>query len=310
MSLLSLAFLPFFFLPFNLPTSPTAPVQERAIETLAPRSVEAPAPRSTRSVQRRPLVLGHRAAPSGCEEASPRRTDSVSQGTPTAGRLSDSKFLTESDYLRHVDSQSCNFWGTDELTSMIDRVARRVALEYPGARLTVGELSQREGGDIHGHSSHENGRDVDLGFYYVDEDGLPYEPTRLVDVRRDKTARVDGKTLTFDVARNWKVVETLLEDDSDLNIILVNTRIRRWLLDHARETGVSNELRHRASVVLRVPKRGEHPHLNHFHTRIFCPEGDSQCRDFNGLWDWVEEARTERARSGRALASADSARGA
>lgn len=178
----------------------------------------------------------------------------------------------------------------------MQRVARAVDTAHPGHRLTVGELSQREGGDIYGHGSHENGRDVDLGFYFLDEDGLPYEPSRLIDVRRDKTARADGKTLTFDVTRNWAVIEALLTDDeADLAIALVNARVRRWLLAHARATGVSPELRRRAAMVLRVPRRGDHPHRNHFHVRIYCPETDAQCRDFNGQWEWVRRARAERA---------------
>ena len=296
MHLLSLAFLPFFFLPVTVPTSPAAPVTERSIQ-----ASRAPSSPSGRVLEQRAFsmrtapVVGHRAAPSGCvDSGDPLFDESLSVGTPTRGRLSYSKFLAESDVLRHVDAQNCNFWGTDELTDMVDRIARRVAQTYPGARLTVGELSQQRGGDIHGHASHENGRDVDLGFYYVDEDGLPYEPGRLVNVRSDKTAVVDGKTLTFDVARNWQVVEGMLEDSSDLNIVVVNTRIRRWLLDYARDNGVSNEMRRRASIVLRIPKRGTHPHLNHFHARIFCPETDNQCRDLTGVWEWVAEARIGR----------------
>ena len=303
MQSLSLAFLPFFVLPVHLATTPasTAPVAERAVTApvaAAPRTERAPAPR-------RPTVaLGHRAAPSGCDEVQMPSYSSDSHGTPTRGSLDRGQFLSESDYLRHVDAQDCNFWGTDELVGVVDRIARKVGADHPGARLTVGELSKQNGGDIHGHSSHENGRDVDLGFYWVDEGGLPYEPGRFVDVRRDKTAVVDGKTLTFDVERNWKVIEALLTDEeADLNIVVINTRIRRWLLDHARQSGVSNDLRRRASIVMRVPKRGTHPHLNHFHTRIYCPEADGQCRDFNGLWDWVEEARVERATRNEALAS-------
>ena len=308
MQSLSLAFLPFFVLPIHIATTPattTAPVTERTVAS-APRSTSR-ASEPTPATRIAPAVpVGHRAAPSGCDEAVVPSYTSLSYGTPTRGRLSDAQFLGESEFVHHVDAQNCNFWGTDELVGVVGRVARKVAAENPGVRLTVGELSQEEGGDIVGHSSHENGRDVDFGFYWVDEDGLPYEPSRLINVRADKTAVVDGKTLTFDVARNWKIIEALLTDEeADLNIALINVRIRRWLLDYARESGVSDDLRHRASVVMRVPKRGAHPHLNHFHVRIYCPEDDGQCRDFNGLWDWVADARAERAEASDALARAE-----
>jgi penicillin-insensitive murein endopeptidase len=290
-SALSLGFLPFFLLPFSFPSSPAEPVGMTIGDPSFSRPVSA-APRHR--------VRGHVAEPSGCEAEWTPSFASDTIGAPNRGRLVRGKFLPESDVIRHVDAHDCNFWGTDELTSMVDRVARRVAADHPGARLTVGELSKREGGDIYGHGSHENGRDVDFGFYFTDENGLPYETRRMLNVRADKTARAaDGTTLRFDVARNWKVVEALLEDESDLNIAIVHRRVRRWLLDHARRTGVSDELRRRASIVLRIPNRGTHPHLNHFHVRIYCPESAIECRDFNATWDWVDEARAERAGESR-----------
>ena len=295
MQFLSLGLLPFFFFP-SISSTPTAPAVDRGVQIAS--QVGTSANRTSTDGAQPRVDVGHRAAPSGCSPQSAVPSyDSASHGTPQRGRLSRGKFLTESNTIHHVDAQDCNFWGTDELTGMVQRVARKVAAEHPGVRLTVGELSKRRGGDIHGHGSHENGRDVDLGFYWVDEDGRPYEPSRFIDARRDKTAMVGGKKLTFDVERNWKIVEALLTDEeADLNIIVINARIRRWLLDYAREARVSPDLRRRASIVMRVPARGSHPHLNHFHVRIWCPEDDGQCRDRGQLWEWVEEARTERAR--------------
>lgn len=288
MRLLSFAFLPFFFLPLD-------PADIAPVSKALPSTVDL-APVARFATPEPEPVPGHRAEPSGCTAATVPLAESVSTGTPTRGRLTHGKFLEESELVRHVDASDCNFWGTDELVGAIERVATAVAEEHPGHRLTVGELSKRRGGDIRGHGSHENGRDVDFGFYFLDEAGLPYEPGRLIRVRRDKTARADGEVLTFDVARNWKLVEALLTDEeADVNIILVDARIRRWLLAHARSIGVADELYRHASRVLLRPRRGDHPHRNHFHVRVYCPESDERCRDFNGLWDWVERARAERA---------------
>ena len=260
------------------------------------------------SVRRRPV---HRQPPSGCEDPGSPAYDAVAIGQVNRGRLSQGRFVGESEIIRHVDAHDCNFWGTTELAGAIERVAASIAADHPGARLTIGELSRREGGEIAGHASHENGLDVDLGFYWLDERGRAYEPGRFVNVRRDKTTRVGGRTLTFDTARNWKIIEGFLTDpEADLNIVIVHPRIRRWLLTHARTHGVDRELRRRAAIVLRRPNRGSHPHLNHFHLRIYCPESAGRCEDKNALYDWVARARaTEESESVASRSSASPTEG-
>ena len=287
----SLSFLPFILpflsapvLPLNTLT-PAEPPTVREATVTAPR----PAPRLAPAVP-----TAHRQRPSGCVAPALPAHESVASGRADQGRLSRATFVGESELIRHVDAHDCNFWGTTELTGAIERVAEAMAAEAPGARLTIGELSKRRGGDIDGHSSHENGLDVDLGFYWRDSRGRPYEPSGFVDVRRDKTAVVDGRTLTFDVARNWKLIEGFLTDpEADLGIVVVDIEVRRWLLAHARHIRADRVLRRRASIVLRIPARGAHPHRNHFHLRIFCPESAGQCRDKNDLYDWVAQERAE-----------------
>ncbi|MBO6934270.1 MAG: penicillin-insensitive murein endopeptidase [Deltaproteobacteria bacterium] len=289
MRLVSLACVPFFFLPLD--TRQVAPLIEEVVEA-EPESETVPVRRQLAEASEPPT---HRAAPSGCS-APPAPGESQSIGRPTRGELTKGRFLRESELIHHVDSDECNYWGTDELVGAIRRAAAAVAAEHPGHRLTVGELSQRGGGDIRGHASHENGRDVDFGFYFVDEEGLPFEPSRFVDVRRDRTAHVGGHELTFDVERNWRLIEALLTDEeADLNIIVVSGRIRDWLLAHARSIGVPDALYQHASRVLLRPRRGRHPHRNHFHARIYCPPSDAECRDRGRVWDWVEQARAARA---------------
>lgn len=293
---------PLLFLPFLLPflsmpvVSPEATVAEPATAATSPSTVRAPAPPARTSPAPEPAVVSprstNRQAPSGCVAPASSARPSVASGRVNAGRLSRGTFVGESELVRHVDAHDCNFWGTTELAGAIERAARSVAAERPGARLTIGELSKRRGGDIHGHASHENGLDVDLGFYWLDSRGQPYEPRGFVDVRPDRTARVDGRKLTFDTARNWALIEAFLTDpEADLNIVVVDIEIRRWLLEHARAIGVDPVLRRRASIVLRIPNAGAHPHRNHFHLRIYCPESAGACRDKNELYDWVAEAR-------------------
>lgn len=226
---------------------------------------------------------GHQAPPSECLPPADHPTRPArASGAPDDGKLHRAHFLAESGSIRHVDAWGCHFWGTDTLVGALQRVAARIEAEHPGARLTVGELSMREGGDIAGHRSHENGLDVDLGFYWTDEHGLPYEPRRLLQAGPDRRGHELGRTLTFDLARNWALIEGLLTDPSaELAVVVVNAQVRQWLLDHARATGVGRRLRRRAAKVIRIPRPGRHPHRNHFHVRIFCPEHAGACRDLN-----------------------------
>src|SRR5262249_49138519 len=54
-------------------------------------------------------------------------------------------------------------WGNPRLVSAITSAARAVTRARPGgARLMVGDLSARWGGEASGHRSHRTGRDADL----------------------------------------------------------------------------------------------------------------------------------------------------
>src|SRR5262245_44190417 len=65
-------------------------------------------------------------------------------------------------------ARSMNF-GTDELVELIVRAARRMDAGPP---LYVADMSAQRGGPTVWHRSHQAGRDADLIFFAVDEDGL------------------------------------------------------------------------------------------------------------------------------------------
>ena len=60
------------------------------------------------------------------------------------------------------------FWGNDQLIQMISESAASFKQMFPDSeRLQVGDLSQKIGGKISGHNSHQNGLDVDLVYFRV-----------------------------------------------------------------------------------------------------------------------------------------------
>lgn len=206
-------------------------------------------------------------------DPSPR---SRSIGTPEHGRLVGGVRLRESAHVRRVRYYTArgHVYGTPELVGLISRAAARVAQRHPGAKLGVGELSRRRGGDIEGHAGHESGREADLAFYLLDSNGRPAEPERYATLRGDGTAEPPFETLRLDEARTWALIEALVSDaEVTVDLIYVGAEIRDRLLIAGRAAGAAPAVVERAAATMRQPPTG-HAHRNHLHVRIACPPDD------------------------------------
>lgn len=178
-------------------------------------------------------------------------------------------------------------YGTDELVDAITRAAQRVRREYPGSLLSIGNLSQRRGGDSVLHRSHENGRDADLIYYSVDDRGRPAPPADSMpryisdDLRARAPLPQDHGVVYgpfsprwFDVPRNWALVRALLEEPRiEIQYLFVNERLKRRLLAYAAELGEDPSLLERAEALLHQPGDSL-PHDDHLHVRVFCAQDD------------------------------------
>jgi penicillin-insensitive murein endopeptidase len=214
----------------------------------------------------------------------------LSYGWPWRGLLANGRQVTDSDTIALVDTYrvDAHFFGTTELVRLLERAAADVARAHPGARLAVGELSGPRGGRIVRHRSHQNGRDVDLGFYLRNDDGGFVWPSTFIPIRGSGEGRVDGAVVRFDDAANWRLVAHLLEDPTvHVQHIFVSNRLRGRLLRYAHRVGASEGLIARASKIVRQPSRGNR-HADHFHVRIYCSAEDhGRCRDRGPFWDWL-----------------------
>ena len=184
-------------------------------------------------------------------------------------------------------------FGTPTLVAAVVRAAEKVACEYPETELAVGDMSAETGGRISGHRSHRGGRDVDFAYFATDLFGDPVSPTPLVRFDRFGVGVRDDEVLLFDAARNWTLVESLLEDeDADVQWIFVSRGIKalllEWGIDHARDIRTVE----RAVDVLKQPGDSA-PHDDHCHVRIFCPQNGegTYCVDTGPVWPWVEARR-------------------
>jgi penicillin-insensitive murein endopeptidase len=182
-------------------------------------------------------------------------------------------------------------YGTTELVGLIMRSAAAVEQQHPGGLLGVADLSAENGGVLPGHRSHQSGRDADLVFYALDPRGQPFAPDQhmayythsgLGQHARAPSFAPEISERYFDLARNWALVRALLTDaESEVEHIFVSARVRRWLLDYARQLGEPEELQLRAARVLRKP-RGVDGHNDHMHVRVRCSADDEalgRCRN-------------------------------
>lgn len=239
-------------------------------------AVGAASPRSAR-VSSEPHASRRARARESSARPRQRRQPSFSVGYANAGALANGVALVEDDRIRHLPGRP-HHHGTEELVSLVRRAASAVARDFPGSRLTVGDLSDHDGGPIGHHASHQSGRDVDLAFYVTDARGRAANLNDYVSF--DGQGRpIAGGNLRFDVARNWALVRALLEDPAvRVEHIFVSNPLRALLINHARAIHARPMTLVRAQLVLHQPVRAL-PHSNHFHVRIACPVGDVQCVD-------------------------------
>lgn len=217
-----------------------------------------------------PLCVLALAAPLAARERVPGPSVALSIGSPTEGRLEGAVELTSSRVLelRHPNGAH---WGLPRLVGMLERAAKRVNRLHDGSVLVVGDLSQRAGGEISGHKSHESGRDADVGFFFMTEKGGAAKKADFLPVDEKGTAKKKAR-LRFDDARNWTLVESFLTDkEARIEHIFVSAEIRARLLTYARQKGTYLPLLHRAALTLKQPRIGL-THDDHFHVRIACPK--------------------------------------
>jgi penicillin-insensitive murein endopeptidase len=221
---------------------------------------------------------------------------SRSVGYAWDGRLVRGLLVQESKYLRYLpeSAPAGRFYGTWQLVQLLQRAARRVWSRAPGARLTIGELSGKEGGDIGGHRSHESGRDADVSFYMMQRDHRPHDGFAFSEFDAFGRGLAPHGDLRFDVARNWQLVAKLVDDsDARVQYIFVAHSIRQLLLSEAVRRKADPSVIARAASVLIEPAHGN-PHRSHFHVRIYCPLSDRPaCVDVAPFWSWYPGTRPE-----------------
>jgi penicillin-insensitive murein endopeptidase len=145
---------------------------------------------------------------------------SASVGQPNRGKLYNGVAMPEGP-LWHLEEPE-NSWGTRETIESIQRAIARVEADHPGSPpLHIGHISRRTGGWLRPHRSHQSGRDVDLGYYYL-EGPRWYAPA---------TAE------NLDRARTWSLLMGLLTQ-GNVEYVFITRDVQSLLLEYARSQGV------------------------------------------------------------------------
>ncbi len=219
-------------------------IESQSDEEVQPASGEHPFARLsdaefTRRVRKNPAELGP-----------------MSVGFPDRGWLYNGVQMPSGPNWQVVDP--AHAWGTqetiDSLTLAIERVSNAFA-DTP--RVVIGHISARMGGRLTPHKSHQSGRDVDVGYYYITE------------LRWFARAREDN----LDRARTWTLVKTLVRQ-TRVDLILIDRSIQNLLRAYALAQGEDPDWVRRifdGEPGKRATILHAHGHADHIHVRFLNP---------------------------------------
>jgi penicillin-insensitive murein endopeptidase len=194
----------------------------------------------------------------------PAALGSMSLGRPNSGALYNGVLLVAEEYFALADASHA--WGTQETVEFLRDAARSVWQQFPDSpKLYIGHISARNGGPLRPHKSHQCGRDVDAGFFYVD--GARWY------------ARATRENL--DLPRTWAFVRALIAN-TDVEMILIDHSIQALLREYGLSigedpdwvAGVFNGIAGQAPAIIRHASG----HATHMHIRFFNPVAQQSAR--------------------------------
>jgi LysM repeat protein len=192
------------------------------------------------------------------------RPGGMAIGRPNRGRLSKGVQCPESDMLHVRDPDKA--WGTSHTILYLQKAVASFRAETGyEPKLQLGAISLRSGGRFRPHSSHQNGRDVDLR--------LP---------KRPGADPKSGSADDIDWALSWELVEALI-DTGEVQYIFLDYARQKRLLKAAKAAGASDTTIARSIQYPRAKKtnngivRHADGHNIHIHIRFKCARDNYSC---------------------------------
>lgn len=179
--------------------------------------------------------------------------------------------MGERSRIRVVHPNQRNYYGNYSAIEFLVKASLLLNRMVPGMLLEVGDISDEDGGRLRPHKSHQNGLDIDVGFFFEGKTQGYYG-----------TNATKGKALTpnFATSLSWKFFKTLMTYYHDkIYFILVAPAVKQAMCAEAVATGDLVKGKEMDPIVLHTLRRlvPERSHYNHFHVRLKCPAKDERC---------------------------------
>lgn len=195
---------------------------------------------------------------------------SESIGFPSGGSLAGAVPMVEGKG-RRILAIPWKTWGTASTIALLDRVLDRWAARGDVQPILVGNISNRTGGRLEPHSTHQSGRDVDLGY-----------PQKLAAGAELNWQEMNERNL--DAAETWELLKMLV-DTRAVEEIYIDRTLQKLLYDYAIESAVVKKSSlarwmeyprptgQSGTVIKHVPG-----HTDHLHVRFTCGKGQTRCK--------------------------------
>ncbi|MCB9718588.1 MAG: penicillin-insensitive murein endopeptidase [Myxococcales bacterium] len=197
-------------------------------------------------------------------------TSSESVGLPSAGSLEGGVPMVEGPG-RQLKAIPWKSYGTAHTVALLDQVLRRWAQRGKQVQpILVGNMAARKGGRLEPHSTHQSGRDVDLGY-----------PQKLPAGEELNWRSMTAENL--DAEETWNLLK-LLRSTGQVEVVFIDTSIQKLLYDHAVKNGTvpKAELSRWLEYPRSPPQRRaivQHVkgHVDHMHVRFNCQPHEKRC---------------------------------
>jgi penicillin-insensitive murein endopeptidase len=184
-------------------------------------------------------------------------------GSATRGGLLNGVRLPDDP--RWVKIDPPHVWGTSEtvnyLVSAIDAMYDQFPDSHP---LFIGDISQKQGGYLRPHISHQSGKDVDVSYFYT----------------HDPNWYVPANAGNLDRPRTWALIRSLITR-TDVHYIFIDRRVQRLLRQYAESIGedqdwlesVFHGAEDESPIIVHEPG-----HATHMHVRFYNPIAEETAR--------------------------------
>lgn len=196
-----------------------------------------------------------------------------SLGAPWAGRLHDAAELHPG--AGYVIRRPWRAFGTTATVETIEHIVSDVADRfYDTHPIAVGDISAEQGGRISDHSSHQSGRDVDIGLIFTQKPASYPE------------SFVAGNADNLDLEATYVLVDEFARtrDAGGVQVIFLDFKVQgllyTWGLENGEDPAWLDKLfqfPHGRGESMGIV-RHEPNHADHIHVRFQCPPNDALCQ--------------------------------